>query len=852
MLASICSAQKLATTPASMSSSHQKLEYITAGNSHSGELVLIEKSGKILIYDGYEVSPWKNRILPLLAPPTSLFLRDSLLYFTTKDALLVYDPETKNPRLLQHASDQFLLEKDDALYYFADSVWFELSNGKLKKISTPYKERNNFPTFIELNTEESIRLQNGMILWLDSDDRIISMLDAPKTSSLLVDSWNQVWIIQKNKLKRLDLIREAENKVEYFWNNQAPLSITRKDNTTLAIYPGNQVVRWNGTTPKVLWSAISQPISLFIDDKQGCWIVTKDQLSYASDENKFTWQRDLIKIQGTVVSILNDGQTISVVTKNNGIVQTRVQAEQEEWIWVPYRYNHEIKNLQIIEAATRDKTYLFSETFGIFILNKQEVSILAKNFPSMGILSVALNERNVFLMDKGKRFHRFDFGPKSIYNFPSETSLPEPANYDFFRMNDRVIYETDQGLCVANPDDGTYETFITKASLKNSIIRNNHLFDFGIKPSIFQIPSSPQSQGGPRIVKVSVKTKSGKIHSLTNTVNESVKLTNEDFPIQLEAFCVFIDDPKRIEYAWKTIKDKIIQDFQFSNAVKLSLDDVFEENLQLVTKVEGAISQKQLNRIEISYLAKKEDYRWAIYLSVLLAALLLVIILFNKWRSQNQKRKIQTLKLEKKALELEQKALQLQLNPHFVFNALNGVKGMIALGDQKKARQYLTKISSLMRTMLNDARTDKISIASEVNMLKSYLEIEQELRGFPWKYEVILAESVNDQLLIPPMMVQPFVENAIIHAFPQKTSDGLISVRFSRKGPKIQITIEDNGVGLQNKTSTHQSIALQLIQDRLKHLNKGTKQTDFSLKNKSDHDVREHGVKITILLPILS
>lgn len=834
-----------------MASSDRRIDIVKMGNSNTGELILVAKDGQILLYDGYMVSKWRNAVLPLPNQVESVYLKDSLLYFTTKDALLLFNPKSKKPQLLQKCSNKFFLKKQEKLLLSADNEWFEIEAGKLNKINSQVASIR-LPEYIELETGESIRIQNDLLVWSDHTGRIISTKRVPESTSILLDHWNQLWLLNNLKLFKLDLIRKNENSKKYFWKDQAPISITSKGNLVLASYAENQIVLWTNNSPSLLWNTVEGVLSLHIEDQGGSWVVSKNMIYFANQTDKFSWNRKEVNILGELVSILHDGTTVSFVTRNNGIIQTRPRSDQEDWIWIPYRYNTKVKNLKLIKAAYRDKIYLFSESFGVFVLDKDEVSIIKKNFPSLGLYSVQLEREYAFLMDKGKRFHQFSFGRKSIINYTSSTRLPEPADYNFISFNDQVIYSTKTGLCLANPLTEYFEIFNTVASVNRAIVTRNTLSIFGDIPQTFQLPNAPTNKPGPSINQVTLKTKSGIEHLLTQPISGKLKLTNEDFPIQLQASCNYLNAPKKIEYAWKTEDGDIINDFQFSNSIKLRLSEVPIQGWKIITKVDEAISERALRPIKISYLSKKPDYRWAIYLSIILALLLLAILIFNKWRSQIQKRKIQTLKLEKKALELEQKALQLQLNPHFVFNALNGVKGMIALGDAKKARHYLTKISALMRTMLNDARTDKISINSEVNMLTGYLEIEQELRDFPWKFEVKVEESLNGDLLIPPMMIQPFVENAIIHAFPRKNDAGLISVSFSKRGPKIQVEIEDNGVGLQTKESAHQSVALQLIQDRLKHLNEGTKQSDFTLTNKEDQDANDHGVIVTLLLPILS
>ena len=122
------------------------------------------------------------------------------------------------------------------------------------------------------------------------------------------------------------------------------------------------------------------------------------------------------------------------------------------------------------------------------------------------------------------------------------------------------------------------------------------------------------------------------------------------------------------------------------------------------------------------------------------------------------------LEMEKHLLELEQKALQLQMNPHFIFNALNTIQSQISEKDHQTARYQLAKFSKLMRAILENSRTSKISLETEIDTLKSYLVLEQFSRGQTFDFDIqIDLEDEDYEIFIPSMLIQPFVENAIIH-----------------------------------------------------------------------------------------
>jgi len=170
---------------------------------------------------------------------------------------------------------------------------------------------------------------------------------------------------------------------------------------------------------------------------------------------------------------------------------------------------------------------------------------------------------------------------------------------------------------------------------------------------------------------------------------------------------------------------------------------------------------------------------------------------------------------ENKLLALEQKALQLQMNPHFIFNALNSIKGQMAKGDMKEARQSLSKFAHLMRATLDVSRRDNTTLEEEIAYLDRYLELEKWVNQDLFEYEIIC--DVDQSITIPNMLIQPFVENAVKHAFKGEVKQAKIIVSFKEEGNDLLISVSDNGVGLKStkENNNHKSVAISVVRDRL-------------------------------------
>lgn len=197
------------------------------------------------------------------------------------------------------------------------------------------------------------------------------------------------------------------------------------------------------------------------------------------------------------------------------------------------------------------------------------------------------------------------------------------------------------------------------------------------------------------------------------------------------------------------------------------------------------------------------------------------------------------LRLEKEVLEMEQKALRLQMNPHFIFNALNAIQDQIRAEDNKGARHSLSKFSKLMRQILDSSRTDYISLELELSILENYLNIEKLTRNNSFEYSIDLLGDIDpEEEGIPPMMIQPFIENAIIHGIASLESVGRIGMTFDAEEEFLIVQIKDNGVGREKakviksqQTQQHKSVALEVIQSRLENLSSGGSASYYSVED---------------------
>lgn len=210
------------------------------------------------------------------------------------------------------------------------------------------------------------------------------------------------------------------------------------------------------------------------------------------------------------------------------------------------------------------------------------------------------------------------------------------------------------------------------------------------------------------------------------------------------------------------------------------------------------------------------------YGSVLLL-LLISIIAFTTVRYNR-------LKNEKIAVEMEQRLLQTQMNPHFIFNVLHAIHTFMLKKDTDESGRLLTSFARLVRSILQHSSTDSISLEQELNWLKDYMGLQQLRFNYAFNYSIEIDEALSpDNVLLPPMLIQPFIENAIEHGFSGLDKAGELKISYLKSGNEVEIQIVDNGKGFSNDEligkakNGHESIAIQITEKRISLLNKKRK-----------------------------
>ena len=255
------------------------------------------------------------------------------------------------------------------------------------------------------------------------------------------------------------------------------------------------------------------------------------------------------------------------------------------------------------------------------------------------------------------------------------------------------------------------------------------------------------------------------------------------------------------------------------------------------------------NEIAQLQLIKNRNF-WIIFL---VSTFSLLVILYFLYR-QN------LLKKEKKILTLEQDVLRTQMNPHFIFNALNSIKHYIINNEQKNAVHYLNKFSKLIRKILESSSVKEVSLQEELETMDLYMNIENIRFSNEIDYNFNVDQALDlSKIKVPPLVLQPFLENALWHGLSSKKGDKNILLSVYKPSENfIQIDIQDNGIGRKasaqiksNKTIKRKSIGIELTKERLNNFIKGFKNPfSLSFNDLFDDQKKPNGTKVILKIPI--
>jgi len=288
--------------------------------------------------------------------------------------------------------------------------------------------------------------------------------------------------------------------------------------------------------------------------------------------------------------------------------------------------------------------------------------------------------------------------------------------------------------------------------------------------------------------------------------------------------------------------------------------DMAEKVAEIQTRYETEKKQKEIGMLkkdmEIKNLELQKQKNQKISFAVI-AGLVMISGFLVFSRKQLRQKHLRT-ELEKKNLETEQKLLRTQMNPHFIFNSLNSIQGYISANNSFLAMSYLSKFAKLMRYILENSRKSMVSLEEEINTLQLNMELERIRFKEHFDFKIDLEpDIIPERTFLPPMLLQPYVENAMKHGLRNKPEKGLLEIFFKKENNFLNCIIRDNGIGREKAAElnqankpTHKSVGMQLTSERLTALNKQYKSSFSAMINDlKDTEGNALGTEVVLNIP---
>ena len=316
---------------------------------------------------------------------------------------------------------------------------------------------------------------------------------------------------------------------------------------------------------------------------------------------------------------------------------------------------------------------------------------------------------------------------------------------------------------------------------------------------------------------------------------------------------VSLEDDPNIQYAYKVTGVAALNKWKNTgseiNIVGLSTG---EYRLSIRGERNGIISN---NSLEYYINIKPPFYLtwWGISIFIIMALVIFYILisLESKLRDERRDRNLEVS-------YLEGRAYRAQMNPHFIFNALNGIQSAMVLGGEKEFNAYISSFSKLLRDTFEMSSVDKITVADEVRYIENYVKLQDHRLDQKIDLEISVSQKiVQNSMYLPCMMLQPIVENAIVHGIIPKQDTGKIKIKLDLDNDILRIRVIDNGIGRKaaaaqkGKYVKYKSHATKIMKDRIDIFNfYNEKKLAFEIEDLMDEDGTPGGTKVTLYVPL--
>lgn len=790
--------------------------------------------------------------------------KNVLDYCSKEKVFIGYDDKT----------DQFFYSNGNKeysipLHYFysknlqLDGPSFVFDNSN-KRLYSPERKTDNKTIFISNNTINTNKQSSKNLIILNKEDDFKYNIFKDKDSITIYKNGKY----EKPLTNKLNKIKFLHNEINFILiDNQENFWIVNK-NQNLFFIPNN----FDAITSFILKKGITSKNGHL--HKNNYYILSTDNILYKLDlKNNFLQKikeyknlnpRKIILKNDTIIISCTEGIDYPfkekvfypMVNRKSVIQNNNIYHINLSRIYKDKKIIYENKN------AIRYNNILISNKNKILVSNEDEITLLngkktiinskLKNTNCLGKLNeifiVGTNSNGLYLLDGDLKIHYKTLDNEIINTIEADTKSGEifvssSRGLDIFKIiNFKLV-----PIKSLNTKDG----FISGKT-------NNIQFD---EKYIYLSTSNGVSQLDRN--KILLYKKFGKIdleNILINGVQEKEKSDRNIFErdennISFKTSIFTFQNPNNFKKYYSFSHNDTVTKWKLFNEKNLAFRELQPGNYNVKFKLVSNDQNILLDNKAINF--KVKYYFWETLLFKISIIILILSIVFLVYLYY-QKKTTKKYKLKLKLYNLELKALRAQMNPHFIFNSLNNFQSLYILEGERSANNFLSKFSFFIRKTLEISNKDNVTLNEEIEFIKSYIEVESLKNNININFQLKADDNLQmNNITIPVMILQPIVENSILHGLLPSKNKKEIKMNIAKLNNSIQITIEDNGVGINYKKKDelkdHKSYATKIIKDRIKILNSLYKKESYkiSIEDLNKTCSSKSGTKVTLTIPML-
>lgn len=473
-------------------------------------------------------------------------------------------------------------------------------------------------------------------------------------------------------------------------------------------------------------------------------------------------------------------------------------------------------------------------TDGLYQYENDSIKKVKEIHPSLNsrISKIGQINENIYVFSTiGNGLFLFNEGDSNLVKLNKSNVLKSNFINDFVIDNERTIYAaTNRGLeIIDNLTNPIVQYFGTNQGFPTSDIR-------GIGITSGYIWLTTLENGLIRMDKNIGKATYAKplIHLNKTFVNNEitelngVHLSYNQNNIDIYYTGIEYNNSKKPSLKYKYRLDPVHKGWRYTNELHIDFLSLRPGKYTLTIKAENdnGMESARPNSLNFNIARPLWQEEWFL-VSALLLIMGLTYGLLKIWMGKRQAKALKNSIIQNKITDTQMNALRNQINSHFIFNSLTSIQAMILKGKNEEADSYLTRFSKLVRLIVENGSEELVPLSDEINLMELYLNLEKMRYGSRLDYRINIAITNYDEMYIPPMILQPYVENAMEHSITSGQESGWVEIKINQTGKYLQIIISDNGAGINKsliKTKKYsgvkrKSIGLLNTSDRIELMN---------------------------------